>query len=96
MPFEASFYSSLIRDYTSQVFTYHNHIQYEALTIAQKVRYLFNAAVLDSRKTYKYNGTHVSKYINGIADTREKKMFSKYIDILDGNYQKLNSLEDKV
>lgn len=96
MPFEASFYSSLIRDYTSQVFTYHNHIQYEALTIAQKVRYLFNAAVLDSRKTYKYNGTHVSKYINGIADTREKKMFSKYIDILDGNYQKLNSLESSL
>ena len=92
-PFESSFYSSLVRDYSPSVFDFFNTIEFDKLEASQKVRYLFNQAVLDSRKTFKYSGKRLSKYINGIADTREQKLFSAYIDILDGNYQKLNNLE---
>ena len=91
--FVSCFYQTAIKDYTPSVFEKYSKIEYDKLPRAQRVIYLFNSAILDARKTYRHDGNKISKYINGIADTREKAMHQLFIDILDGNYQKLFEIE---
>lgn len=91
--FVSCFYQTAIRDYTPSVFEKYSKIEYDMLARSQKVTYLFNSAILEARKTYRHDGNKISKYINGIADTREKAMHQLFVDILDGNYQKLFEIE---
>lgn len=94
--FSFSFYQTIIKDYIPSVFENYSKIDYDALIGEQKIRYLFNLATLEARKTYRHDANKISKYINGIADTREKKMYQLYSDILDGNYHKLFEIEQSL
>lgn len=93
LPFESCFYLSIIKDYTSSVFEMYDNIKYDTLATSDRVRYLFNTSVLDSRKTYIYSSEALAKYINGLPDAREKKIFSLYLDIFEGNQRRLQELE---
>ncbi len=92
-PFKSCFYLSIIRDYTESVFKWHNSIEYDTLTTDDKVRFLFNESVLETRKTYRNNNQKITKYINALADVREKNMFSLYLDLFEGNNKKLQTME---
>lgn len=96
-PINSCFYLTLIKDYVPLVFEWYASIYYDELTEEDKVRYLFNDAVLESRKTYHHSCQRASKYIDGLSDIRKKKMYSMYSDIFEGNnkrHQEIgNSLE---
>lgn len=91
-PINSCFYLSLIKDYVQLVFDWHSGINYDELSKEDKVRYLFNDAVLEARKTYRHSNQRISKYIDGLADIRTKKMFSLYTDIFEGNNKRLREL----
>lgn len=91
--FEACFYKTLIHHYSTEVFDWFNNIEYNNLNIEERVAYLFNDSVLKSRKIFEFKGNIISKYIDGIADIKEEKLYDEYKDILNGNYQKLFAIE---
>ena len=91
--FEDSFYRVLIYDYSKETFDDYDKVKFESLTVQDRIRYLFNSSVLDSRKTYSYNGKKVKKYINGIASIQEREMYKLYLDVLDGNAPKCLAIE---
>lgn len=93
MPFESYFYLSLIRDYTSQIFEGYNNLEYITLVTDDKVRYLFNQSVLESRRTYRHNGQTLKKYIDHLQDIREKQIFSLYTDLFEGNHKRLQEIQ---
>lgn len=92
-PFESCFYLSLIKDYSKAIFERYDNLEYNTLTTADKVRYLFNKSVLDSRKTHKSSKQTPIKYIEHLPNEREKKIFSLYSDIFEGNHRCLQELE---
>lgn len=93
LPFKAYFYLSLIRDYSTAIFEGYDNLEYNTLTTDDKVRYLFNESVLESRKTYIHSNQTLAKYIDYLPDTREKKIYSLYSDLLEGNHRRLQELE---
>ncbi len=93
LPFEAYFYLSLIGDYSTAIFEGYDKLEYNTLSTDDKVRYLFNASVLETRKTYRYSSQTITKYIDYLPETREKKIFSLYLDIFDGNHRRLQELK---
>ena len=95
-PFESCFYMTLVRGYTFTVFEWHDNIQYETLSLEGKVQYLFNKSVLEATKSYRHSSQNISKFINGLSDDREKKIFSLYVDLFEGNYRRLKELGDSL
>ena len=95
-PFESCFYMTLVRGYTPTVFEWHDNIQYETLSLEGKVQYLFNKSVLEATKSYRHSSQNISKFINGLSDDREKKIFSLYLDLFEGNYRRLKELGDSL
>ena len=92
--FESAFYTTLVKDYISQVFEWYDDMKEVELTIEQKIRYLFNKATLESKKTYnRFDASSLERYIDGIPDVNQKKLYQSYKDILSGNYQKLFDIE---
>lgn len=94
--FENNFYKAQIYGYTQQMFDEYDTINTAELSVENKIIYLFNLAALQAQKTYSYNGEKIEKYINGIADIRQKDMYTSYLDILDGNNYKLLTLERSI
>ena len=94
--FTICFYQTVIKDYIKEVFEEYSKIDFDKLKREDRVIYLFNSAILESRKTYRHDGNTISKYINGVADKREKDMYQLYKDMLDGNYHKLFVIEESL
>lgn len=90
-PIHSCFYLSLLKN-LSLVYEWHADINYNGLSEEDKVRYLFNDAVIEASKTYHYSSQRISKYIDGLSDIRKKKMFSLYSDIFEGNHRRLQEL----
>ena len=52
--------------------------------------------MLEATKSYRHSSQNISKFINGLSDDREKKIFSLYLDLFEGNYRRLKELGDSL
>ena len=99
LPFDACFYDELITGYSKSVFEAYDSVEFEKLSTEDKVCYLFNSDALDRfkiRPKSKATKSTTKKYINGITDLQQKNMYQLYMDIFNGNHQKMLSLDKSV
>lgn len=94
--FEACFYKSLISNYTPYLFEKYKDINFDVLSLDEKIIYLFNSSVLDAQKSFSFNNSRIVKYISGISSKRQKGFFHLYQDIFDGNNKKLLKMEQSL
>lgn len=94
--FEESFYSCIVQGYSTPLFKKYNKIQFEELPEENRVIYLFNKAAIEAMTSFEYKGESISRYINGIADSQYRDMMKAYLDIQDGNTNKLLKMRDSL
>lgn len=86
---ELLFYKSIVDGY-SEILESREEIDYSELPTDQKVAYLHNSAVIEMFKTYPYgvDFTKVKQFVQNLASSRERYMFSGYLDIYNSNTKK--------
>jgi len=90
---EMLFYKSIIDGY-SEILEGHGEIDYSEFPTDQKVAYLHNSAVIEMLKTYPcgFDSTKVKQFIQNFASSREREIFSGYLDIYNSNSKKRLSM----
>ena len=86
---EMLFYKSIV-DGFSEILKFHEEIDYSGFPIDQKVAYLHNSAVLEAIQTYfwGFDSAKVKQFVQNIAASKEREVFSGYLDIYSGNTKK--------
>lgn len=87
------FYKSIV-DGFSEILKFHEEIDYSGFPIDQKVAYLHNSAVLEAIQTYfgGFDSAKVKQFVQNIAASKEREVFSGYLDIYSGNTKKRLSM----
>lgn len=82
---EMLFYKSIV-DGFSEILKFHEEIDYSGFPIDQKVAYLHNSAVLEAIQTYfwGFDSAKVKQFVQNIAASKEREVFSGYLDIYSG------------
>ena len=90
---EMLFYKSIV-DGFSEILKFHEEIDYSGFPIDQKVAYLHNSAVLEAIQTYfgGFDSAKVKQFVQNIAASKERAVFSGYLDIYSGNTKKRLSM----
>ena len=90
---EMLFYKSIV-DGFSEILKFHEEIDCSGFPIDQKVAYLHNSAVLEAIQTYfgGFDSAKVKQFVQNIAASREREVFSGYLDIYSGNTKKRLSM----
>lgn len=94
--FQECFYRCLVYGYSNYIIEKYGEIQFEELPEERKIIYLFNDAVIEGVKNFQYSGSAVSRYINSIADGQRRDMMQPYLDIQDGNTDKLIKMRESL
>ena len=83
---EMLFYKSIV-DGFSEILKFHEEIDCSGFPIDQKVAYLHNSAVLEAIQTYfgGFDSAKVKQFVQNIAASKEREVFSGYLDIYSGN-----------
>ena len=92
--FQECFYRCIVQGYSNIIFEKYDEIQFTELAEGKKAIYLFNNISLETMKTYQYKGDPLCRYISGIADGQCKDMMQPYLDIQDGNTDKLLKMRE--
>ena len=87
------FYKSIV-DGFSEILEFHEEIDCSGFPIDQKVAYLHNSAVLEAIQTYfgGFDSAKVKQFVQNIAASKEREVFSGYLDIYSGNTKKRLSM----
>lgn len=90
---EMLFYKSIV-DGFSEILEFHEEIDCSGFPIDQKVAYLHNSAVLEAIQTYfgGFDSAKVKQFVQNIAASKEREVFSGYLDIYSGNTKKRLSM----
>lgn len=90
---EILFYKSIVDGY-SEILENHKKIDSSKFSTNQKVAYLHNSAAIEALKTYPctFDSTKVKQFIQNITSSREREIFSGYLDIYNGNTKKRLSM----
>lgn len=90
---EMLFYKSIV-DGFSEILKFHEEIDCSGFPIDQKVAYLHNSAVLEAIQTYfgGFDSAKVKQFVQNIAASKEREVFSGYLDIYSGNTKKRLSM----
>lgn len=90
---EILFYKSIV-DGFSEILKFHEEIDCSGFPIDQKVAYLHNSAVLEAIQTYfgGFDSAKVKQFVQNIAASKEREVFSGYLDIYSGNTKKRLSM----
>ena len=90
---EMLFYKSIV-DGFSEILKFHKEIDCSGFPIDQKVAYLHNSAVLEAIQTYfgGFDSAKVKQFVQNIAASKEREVFSGYLDIYSGNTKKRLSM----
>lgn len=81
------FYQSIIYGY-GEVLDKYGEIDTSLLNTDQKVTYLHNSATLEALKTFCFDSSKVKHFIQNISTSKERDLFSGYLDIYSGNTKK--------
>lgn len=94
---EKLFYKSIVDGY-SEILKCHQEIDMSKISTIQKVAYLHNFATIETLKTYpcSFNCTKIKQFVQNIASSREREMFSGYLDIYSGNTKKRLSMYESL
>ncbi len=90
------FYTSIIYGY-SEVISNYNIIPFAELSLDNQVAFLHNTGALEilQKNTFDSN-KKIIHFIQNIALTKERDMFSSYLDIYDGNSKKRLSIKNSL
>ena len=58
------------------------------INIEQTVAYLHNSAVVEALKTLRFDSNKVKHFIQNVSTSKERELFSGYLDIYSGNTKK--------
>ena len=89
---ETLFYKSIVDGY-SEILKLCEEVDYSEFSTDQKVAYLNNSASLNAFNTCwgywsGFDSTEVRQFIQNLASSKEREIFSGYLDIYNGNAQK--------
>lgn len=90
---EKYFFESIIDGY-SNILTSYDTIDFSSLSIDQKIAYLHNQAATKGIKTRRFDSKKLEHFIQNIAYSKDRDMFSAYVDILEGNHKKISKMYD--
>jgi len=83
-PSKKYFYQSIISGYNNALVEYEN-IDFSTLNLDQKVAYLHNSATIDAFRHFRFDSSKVTHFIENIASSKKRNLFSLYSDIYNGN-----------
>lgn len=86
-PIEQYFYKSILKGYSGTEAHYET-INFASLPPEQKVAYLHNQAVIQALRTFTFDSTRLEHFIQNIIPSKDREMYSTYLDILGGNHRK--------
>lgn len=92
---EVLFYRSILNGY-GEILEGYGEIDYSNFSIDQKVAYLHNSAVIEMLKAYPcgFDSTKVKQFIQNLASSRGREIFSGYLDIYNSNSKKRLSMHE--
>lgn len=92
---ETLFYKSIVDGY-SEILKLCEEVDCSEFPTDQKVAYLHNSAVLESIRAYfgGFNSAKVKQFVQNIASSKEREVFSGYLDIYSGNTKKRLSMHE--
>lgn len=59
----------------------------------QRVAYLHNSAVIECLRTRKFDSSKVKRFIGNMALSKERDMYSDYLDMYNGNAKKMGKMQ---
>lgn len=65
---------------------------FETLSPVYKLAFLFNTAVINAFHTFQFDSSKVKQYINNVSSSKERLAFQAYLDIYDGNADRLSKM----
>ena len=86
-PSKKYFYQSIVSGY-SEVLDKYSEMDTSQLNIEQTVTYLHNSAVVEALKTLRFDSNKVKHFIQNVSTSKERELFSGYLDIYSGNTKK--------
>ena len=86
-PSKKIFYQSIVSGY-SEVLDKYGEMDTSELNIEQTVAYLHNSAVVEALKTLRFDSNKVKHFIQNVSTSKERELFSGYLDIYSGNTKK--------
>ena len=94
-PNKKCFYQSIISGYR-ELLSDGEEIDPSELKAEQKVTYLHNSAVIEMLKSHAlaFDSTKVKQFVNNLASSRERDIFSGYLDIYNSNSEKRFSMHE--
>ena len=90
------FYQHFITYYTKQMWNSYHKIAFYELNDNAKLIYLYNYAVLDSFRSYRFDLTKLSNYLDNITSKEKQKLYSLFKEIANGFKDKKIYLKDKL
>ena len=94
--FKKDFYQHFITYYTKQMWNSYHKIAFYELNDNAKLIYLYNYAVLDSFRSYRFDLTKLSNYLDNITSKEKQKLYSLFKEIANGFKDKKIYLKDKL
>lgn len=96
-PNEKCFYQSIISGYHELLLDC-EEIEPSELKAEQKVAYLHNSAVIEMLRshTFAFDSTKVKQFVHNLASSRERDIFSGYLDIYNSNSKKRLSMHESL
>ena len=91
-PLKQQFYQSIIEGYG---FADEGgcSVDVSCLHTDQRVAYLHNSAVIECLRTRKFDSSKVKRFIGNMALSKERDMYSDYLDMYNGNAKKMGKMQ---
>lgn len=85
---EECYYQSIIYGYGNCLSKYET-IEFSSLSLENKVAYLHNFALLKALNSFSFDSSKTRHFIENISLNKEKEFYSSYLDMYNGNKEKL-------
>lgn len=85
---EECYYQSIIYGYKNCLSKYET-IEFSSLSLENKVAYLHNVASLKALNSFSFDSSKTRHFIENISLNKEKEFYSSYLDMYNGNKEKL-------
>ncbi len=82
--FKKAFYQHFIYYYSRQIFDYYDEISFRELSDNEKLIYIYNKAVLDNIKFWRFDLSKLINFLNNFSTKEKQEIYSMFQEVTNG------------
>ena len=86
--FKKAFYQHFIYYYSRQIFDYYDEISFRELSDNEKLIYIYNKAVLDNIKFWRFDLSKLINFLNNFSTKEKQEIYSMFLEVTNGFKEK--------